>query len=198
MAKFREQIKLQILREQYVAYRLKNKIEITQEEARSYYKQNQEDFVAEPVISLSEIRVAIPPDATEADVDAARQEATAIYEKLLAGADFAATAKKQSSGPTASSGGALGTWKFNTELAPDYRKTAEGMTTGQVAPPYRDAKGFVLLRCDGWERTGYLPFEDVADKIRNHLNREAAAREMKKLSKELYKKSFVDIKINSF
>ena len=195
---FREQVKLQILREQYVAFRLKNKIEITEEEARAYYKQNHEEFEAEPVVALSEIRISIPPDATEADIEEAKTETSSIFTQLLAGADFAQTAKQHSSGPTASSGGSLGTWKIRTELAPNYRNAAESLKPGQMAPPYRDEKGYVILKCDKWENSGFLPFDDVKDKIQNQLRRQSAEREMEKLSKELYKKSFVDIKIEKF
>lgn len=198
IAEFRDRVKNQILREQYVRYRLKQNIEIGTEEARAYYKQNQEQFKAERVISLSEIRIPLGPDATEEEVEAAKQKTSAIYEKILAGGDFTELAKIHSDGPTASEGGSLGSWKVHSELSPSYSKAAEDLKPQQVAPPYRDDKGYVILRCDAWENSGYLKFEEVEDKIKSDLQRQAAQREMKKLAKELRKKSFVDIKIEEF
>ena len=54
-----------------------------------------------------------------------------------------------------------------------------------------------------WIQGGQIASEtgipsNYLSKIMNQLRRESAEREMKKLAKELYKKSFVDIKIESF
>lgn len=198
MGEFREKIKTQILREQYIQFRLKNKIEVTEEEARAYYKQHQEEFVAERVVSLSEIRISLPPESSEEQVLAAREKINTLYTQLLSGSDFAELAKKHSDGPTSSSGGSLGSWKLMTELSESYRKAAEQLNPDDLATPYRDDKGFVILRCDNWEQSGFLPYKAVADKIKIQLRREASEREMKDLAKELYKKSFVDIKIEEF
>jgi peptidyl-prolyl cis-trans isomerase SurA len=198
MAEFRNQVKNQILREQYVAFRLKNKIEVTEEDARAFYVQHQEEYLAERVVSLSEIRFAVPPEANEEQVTAARQRASEVYEKLVAGDDFAMLAKKHSAGPTASAGGSLGSWKLESELAPSYRKAAVTLKPGELASVYQDEKGFVILRCDSWDKSGYLPYEEVSGKIKLQLRKETAEREMKNLAKELFKKSFVDIKIDQF
>lgn len=198
IAEFREEVKTQILREQYVQYRLKSKVEIADEDARAYYKQYQEQFVAERIITLSEIRIALAPEATAEQEEQARQKVYVIYEKLLGGADFAAMAKDESDGPTASSGGELGSWKVDTELVPRYRNAASGLKPGELATPFKDEKGYVLLKCNGWDNAGYLPYEKVANEIKMRLQKETAQREMRNLAKELYKKSFVDIKIIEF
>ena len=198
MVDFRERIRLQILREQYVRYRLKEKVEIDDEEARAYYKQHQEDFVAEKVITLSEIRVGVPPDAAPEQIEAIKAKVSKIYEELLAGKDFAAIAKRYSDGPTASSGGDLGSWKIKSELAPSYRDAAEGLKEGDISTPYLDSKGYVILKCFGWKEEDYLPFEMVASKIKIKLQREAAQREMEKLAKELRAKSFVEVKVDNY
>lgn len=198
MSEFREKIKKQILREQYIQYRLKNKIEITEDEAKAYYKQNQEDFVAERIITLSELRISLPPESSEEQILATRERINTLYTQLLSGGDFAELAKRHSDGPTASSGGSLGSWKIKTELAESYRKAAEQLNPGDLATPYRDEKGFVILKCDSWEQSGFLSYKVVADKIKIFLRKEASERAMKDLAKELYKKSFVDIKIEEF
>ncbi len=193
---FREKIRLQILREQYVRYRLKERVEIDDEEARAYYKQHLEDFTAEKVVTLSEIRFSVSPDAPDEQKDVIKAKVSRIYEEILAGGDFGALAKIHSDGPTADSGGALGSWKMQSELASSYRDAVKGIKKGEVAPPYLDSKGYVILKCMGWKQESYLPFEDVVGKIKVKLQREAAQREMTKLAKELRAKSFVDIKVD--
>jgi len=198
MSEFREKIRLQILREQYVRYRLKEKVTIDDEEAKAYYKQHPEQFVAEKIITLSEIRIGVPPDTEPDQTQQIKTRVSKIYEELLAGGDFAALAKAKSEGPTANSGGDLGSWKVKSELSPSYREVAQDLKEGEISTPYLDSKGYVILKCIKWNEQTYLPFETVQNKIKVKLQREAAQTEMEKLAKELRAKSFVEVKIDKF
>lgn len=198
MDDLRDQVRKQILRERYVGFRMKDRIAVSEEEARTYYQNNPDEFIDDSRITLAEIRFNIPPDATQDDIRAVFERAASTYESLVAGADFAETARTASDGPTAKNGGLLGTFLLSKELKSTYQRAAEPLEQGKLSTVFRDTLGFFILKCLDRQVSGQRPFEDVREQIELKLRREASEREMRKLAQELYKKSYVDIKVKDF
>ncbi|MCB9476847.1 MAG: peptidyl-prolyl cis-trans isomerase [Deltaproteobacteria bacterium] len=198
MDEFRDQIRKQILTEQYVRFRLREKVDVTEEDARAYYQQHQDQYVADTRVSLREIRFNVPALATDAETKAIFDKAAATYESLLAGADFEQTARSVSNGSSAIKGGYLGTFLLDSELKRDYRRAVADLAPGQISTVFRDTAGFFILKVEDRSAEGTKAFEDVRDQIGMELRRDYSEREMRKLKAELYKKSFVDIKVEDF
>jgi len=201
LSEFREEVKKQFLREQYVSFRLKGRVEIREEDIKSYYDQHQDEFRKPPIVTISEIRLLIPPDATKEQVQEVYLAMNNMYEKLLTGSDFASFAKTYSKGQTASSGGVIGTFPLDPkQIRSDYYKAAFNLKKGEISTIHRfsDDTGFFILRCDERNEAGIKTLDEVRDIIQMKLQRQISEEEMSKLAKELYKKSFVDIKIQDF
>lgn len=194
----RDQIRKQIMRERYVSFRMKDRIAVSEDEARSYYQANPDQFVDDTRITLAEIRFNLPPDADPEAVRGVFERAAQTYESLLAGADFEETARSTSQGPTAKNGGYLGSFLMSKDLKPTYQRAAETLEPGQVSTVFRDTVGFFILKCLERTASGTRPFEDVREQIEMKLRKDLSEREMRKLAQELYKKSFVDIKVKEF
>ncbi|MCZ7586404.1 MAG: SurA N-terminal domain-containing protein [Deltaproteobacteria bacterium] len=79
MEEFRDEIRKRILREQYVRFRLKDKVEVDEEDVRAYYQQHPEEFVAGTTIGLAEIRFNLPAEADQEQVRAVFERAAATY-----------------------------------------------------------------------------------------------------------------------
>ncbi len=198
MKEFRDQIRNRILTEQYVGIRMKDRVKVTEEEARSYYQLHLDEYIADIKVSLAEIRFNLPADADDETVRRVFDEAASTYESLLAGADFGQVALERSDGSTAAKDGYLGEFLLGAQLKKTYRRAAENLEAGQVSTVYRDTAGFFILKCLDRSNAGSKPFEEVRDRIMMMLRNESSQREMQKLAKELYKKSYVDIKVEEF
>lgn len=195
MEEFRERLKLEIMRDQYIRFRIRDKLRIRDEDIQSYYDNNKSEFAAEPVVTIAEIRLNIPPEATELQAQEVFTKANEIYEKLLGGADFGQMVRAHSQGSTAADGGILGPFKLNSELKPLYSKAVSVLNVGQMSTIYRDQNGFFILKLLEKNESGVVPLEQVKDKIEMILHKKMVDIEMQRLAAELYKKSFVDIRV---
>jgi peptidyl-prolyl cis-trans isomerase SurA len=198
MKEFRDEIRNSILTDQYVGIRMKDRVKVSEEEALSYYQLHLNDYIADIRITLAEIRFNLPAAADEETIRQVFDEAASTYEALLAGADFEQTAREGSDGSTAKNGGVLGQFLLESQLKKTYKRAAENLESGQVSTVFRDTAGFFILKCLDRTNDGSKPFEEVRERIMIQLRNEASQREMQKLAKELYKKSYVDIKIDEF
>ncbi|HPM76655.1 MAG TPA: SurA N-terminal domain-containing protein [bacterium] len=196
MAEFRERIKLEILRDQYVSFRMRDKLRVKDEDIRAYYENHPEEFAGEPVVRIAEIRLNLPPNPSEEQVREIFVKINEVYEKLLAGGDFAELARQYSQGPTAADGGMMGSLKMNSQLKPVYNKAVTPLEVGKHSTIFRDENGFFILLLIEKTQVGLVPFAEVEDKIAMRLRKVAAEREMERLAQELYKKSFVDIRVH--
>jgi len=196
MNDFRERIKKEILREQYVSFRMRDKLRTRDEDIRAYYDQHPDEFASEQVVRIAELRVNAAPDVTEEQLKSIYAVINGLYEKLLGGADFAELARAHSQGSTAADGGVLGEFKIDSELQPTYRKAVAALKPGEFSTIYRDRNGFVILKLLEKKAGGALAFDEVKDKIAMVLRKQQADTEMDRLGAELRKKSYVDIRVN--
>jgi peptidyl-prolyl cis-trans isomerase SurA len=196
MQEFRDRVRTEILRDEYVHFRLRDKVRVRDEDVQAYYTLHPDEFAAEAIVKIAEIRLNLPPDADEAQLQGVYVTMNSVYEKLLAGEDFAALARAHSQGPTAADGGVLGEFKIETELQPTYRKAVLPLSPGQHSTVYRDRNGFVILKLLEKKSGGTMPLEQVREKIGMILRKQLGDQEMKRLGEELRKKSYVDIRVN--
>ncbi len=110
---------------------------------------------------LSLITVAALPDGaaatdkpTDADWARALADATAIYNELKGGADFATTAKAKSKDASATSGGLLGWVEAKDADYKDYFAEAKDAAVGALLGPTKDATGYHILHLDDKKAAG--------------------------------------------
>jgi len=95
---------------------------------------------------VDQVFVAVPPDATPGELEAARNDIEVVHRALLLpGADFAALARKYSHSPTAMDGGAMGRIKRG-QMPEAFEAAAWSLPLGTVSEPIRSPVGFHILR----------------------------------------------------
>ncbi|HEX3633601.1 MAG TPA: peptidylprolyl isomerase [Casimicrobiaceae bacterium] len=104
--------------------------------------------------------------------DEALALATRTRTKLVAGADFAATAKELSDDPTAkSTGGAIG-WFTRERMDPSFSQAAFDMkNVGDISEPIKSRFGYHLIRFEGRKPAEARPFETVQPLIMAELRK---------------------------
>ncbi len=110
----------------------------------------------------------VNPGAAKVTEAEARAKAEALRTRLLAGADFAATARAESEHPTSASGGDFGFVKPG-QFAPEIDRAIFALQPNQITEPLRDRFGFFLFRLEG-RRTA--PLEQVRQLLENSLRQQ--------------------------
>ncbi|MGC4028341.1 MAG: peptidylprolyl isomerase [Steroidobacteraceae bacterium] len=110
--------------------------------------------------NISHILIAIPQDATQAQVDDAEKRAQEVHDRASGGAeDFARLAVAYSSSQTALEGGSLG-WRKGPELPTFLAEIIGQLKVGDVSEPVRTPTGFHLVKLNGVRDTAGNPVED--------------------------------------
>jgi peptidyl-prolyl cis-trans isomerase D len=137
----------------------------TPEELTAEYENHLEDFERPETVRARHILIRVAADADEATVEAARARAQAIYDRAVAGEDFATLARETSEDTTASVGGELGEF-HRGQMVPAFEDAAFAAAAGEVVGPVRTSFGFHIIKVEAHEPGGLRPQEAVADELR--------------------------------
>lgn len=165
----------------------------TPNEVRAYYDQNPNLFTEPEKVKLSMIMLKVDPSSSKAVWDKAREEAQAIYQRLLKGADFAETARLHSGDDSAAKGGDLG-YIHRGMLPEKVESLLDGYTVGVVAEPVTLLQGIALVRLDERVPAKLRAFEEVEKRATELLMRERADQARKEAVGRLRSAANIEIK----
>ncbi|WP_052200901.1 peptidyl-prolyl cis-trans isomerase [Terriglobus sp. TAA 43] len=160
---------------------------------REYYEQHKADFAQPEQVRLSEILVPTAANADDTQIEAAQKSAQGIYDKLKGGADFAATAKSSSGGPTAAQGGDLGQFKHGA-LAQVLEDKTFPLPVGGFTEPIRTRQGYVILKVTEHQQAGSPPLEQVEGDVQNAMYQEAIQPALRAYLTKLREDAYLDVR----
>jgi peptidyl-prolyl cis-trans isomerase SurA len=140
-------------------------------------------------VDASHIMVACSQDADSATVEEAKKKAGEIYEKVVAGEDFATLAKELSDDKgSGQQGGSLG-WFGKGRMVKEFEDAVFALKEkGDFSTPVRSQFGFHIIRLN--DKRGITPLAQKRDQIINFLGRGSRSYELrKKAIDDLKKKS---------
>ncbi len=94
--------------------------------------------------------------------------AKAVIAELEGGADFAATAKAKSTGPSGPSGGDL-SWFGKGMMVPPFEQAVTGMVEGDISAPVQTQFGWHVIKLHETRLAEVPPLEEVRGEILNDL-----------------------------
>lgn len=100
------------------------------------------------------------------------EDAEAVRQMILEGADFAETAKQKSTGPSAPAGGALG-WFGPGAMVPAFEEAVEALAAGEVSAPVKTRFGFHIIKLNELRSQPAPAFEAVYDELAGALQQQA-------------------------
>ncbi len=106
--------------------------------------------------------------AETAALAAAEAKANDLLKQIRGGAAFEDIAKKNSDGPSAADGGALGMFKRG-QLAKELEDRTFAMKAGDVTDVIRTKQGYVILKVVDHQMAGIPPLKDALPKIQDAL-----------------------------
>ena len=209
---FKEQIRVGIVTQQVIGQEVGSKVqrEITDQDVKDWYDKHQKELEGAEEIGLSEILVSTEAPKPAADskptegqpaapaedparVAQAEAKAKQLLEQLHKGAKFEDLATKNSDGPTAAQGGALGNFKRG-ELAKDLEDKTFVLKPGETTDVIRTRQGFIILKVTGHRAAGVPPLKDIADKIREAIYSEKLEPAARAYLTKLRDDAYIDIK----
>jgi peptidyl-prolyl cis-trans isomerase D len=170
---------------------LQPQVTVTDREIELYYQDHRDEFRQEEQACASHILVKVRKgDSGEGhSEEEARKIAQDLLEKVRAGGDFAALAKKYSEDQgSAQNGGDLGCFPPG-RMVPEFDDAVFAMQPGQVSDLVKTQFGFHIIRLNSHREETVLPLAQVKDRIRASVTdqkvRELAERKSQALSDAL-------------
>lgn len=165
----KEQAKLNAVYEEMI-----KDVKVTDDDMNKYYKENKDSKYT---------------TQGEIEDEKSLKEANAIRAELVAGADFAETAKKKSTDPgTKDKGGSLGFVNYNdTQYVKEFMDGFKNLKEGEISQPVKSQFGYHIIKVTGVTDKGaevshilvaergeskVTPFEQVKDDIKSQLTQD--------------------------
>ncbi len=137
----RQQLTIGLLRQRDVLQR----IVVTPREIDQFLAKQTKQPSAGEEYNVSHILIAVPPNATPAQIAQAKQRADDVYQRASKGEDFGKLAVAYSNSEDALEGGSLG-WRQGSELPTFLTSLILSLKPGRVGAPLRTPTGFHIVK----------------------------------------------------
>ena len=144
-ARFREDIRNEIIMTRLREREVDNRITITDGEIENFIKTQQAQEGRGDEYNLSHILVTVPENASPEQIRVRSARAEQALAQINSGVDFRQVAATHSEAPDALKGGAMG-WREAAKLPTLFVDALKSMQGGGVSPILRSANGFHILR----------------------------------------------------
>jgi peptidyl-prolyl cis-trans isomerase C len=190
-AGIRSQIERGLAINELVKTRISDKIEISEKESRTFYDSHPELFKQPAQVKASHILIKVAPDADAEKKAAAAEKIERIQARLDKGGDFAALARENSEGPSASKGGDLGYFKRGTMVKP-FEDAAFALEINQVSGRVETMFGYHLIKVYDKKPEQTLVYADVKGDLAEHLKQQKVKQEVDIYLQDLKKKAKIE------
>ena len=161
--KFRDQLRTQLTIQQLLEKEVNNNITVSDSEVENFLTYRGDANIE---YNLSHILISVPEKSPPEAIQAAKDRAGKLAEKLNQGADFEQAAIASSQDQTALEGGNLG-WRKPGQLPALFVAALEKLQPGRISEPLRSAGGFHILKLND-KRGGNQP-QAVTQSLVRHI-----------------------------
>ena len=144
-AKFREEIREEIMISEIRRRRVENQVRITQRDVDRYLSTTEGRGAERHRYRIGHILIAVPDGASSEEIAQAHARARQVLDEIRAGADFATMAVTHSDGQQALEGGDLG-WRQASDLPTVFGEAVPRLEVGELTEPIRSPSGFHLVK----------------------------------------------------
>jgi peptidyl-prolyl cis-trans isomerase SurA len=144
-ARFREDIRNEIILARLREREVDNRISVTESEIENFLSAQQAQSGRSDEYNLSHILVTVPENASPEQIQARRNRAEQALEQIQKGADFRQVAATISEAPDSLQGGAMG-WRDAARLPSLFVDALKSLPVGGLSPILRSSNGFHILK----------------------------------------------------
>ncbi|MDE2429987.1 MAG: peptidylprolyl isomerase [Burkholderiales bacterium] len=147
-AKFREEIRDDIMMQRIREREVDSKIQISEAEVDNFLAAEAKSKIGKQELNLAQILVRIPENATAEQIALRRGRAEEVLQKLHTGGDFAKLAVTYSDSSEALKGGELG-WREQDRLPELFLNAISKLKVGEYSDIIRSSNGFHIIKLAG-------------------------------------------------
>lgn len=136
---------------------LEKRIEITEEEMKTYFEENKDQFAQAEQVQASHILVEDEATANE------------VAKKLAAGGDFAELAKEYSIDEGSSKEGGEVGYFGKGAMVPEFEEAAFSMEKGEISDPVKSEYGFHIIKVTDKKEAKEANYEESKEEIKSAL-----------------------------
>jgi parvulin-like peptidyl-prolyl isomerase len=167
------------------AKQLSEEVKLSEMDVQAYYNSHKGEYeeaqASHILIRFKGSRVPLKPNQKDLTEEEALAKVQEIRKKLLAGADFGATAKTESDDEgSAAKGGALGKFHRGQMVAP-FDEAAFSLPLGQISEPVKTPFGYHLIKV---ESRASKTFEEAKPEIEKQMKPKLAQAAMDKIKQQ--------------
>ena len=144
-AKFREDIRREIIMQRLREREVDNKVVVTESEIDNYLSADKNGANTRQELDLAQILIRVPENASADQIKTRRQHAEDILNQLKSGADFAKLAATYSESNEALNGGDLG-WRSQDRLPQLFLDATANLKPGEVSGIVKSGNGFHIVK----------------------------------------------------
>lgn len=165
---------------QYLQKEIIDKIILTEDKARAYYKDHPETFKSPEMVRARHILIKAEPGASDEEKKKSKARAEELLQKLKKGEDFAKLAAEVSDDTgTKAKGGDLDFFPKGT-MIPAFDEAAFSLKPGQLSKVVETEYGYHIIKVEEKKEALLEPYEKIAEKVKDQAlqeMRKAAATE---------------------
>jgi parvulin-like peptidyl-prolyl isomerase len=194
MEAYRKMLKKQILELKVLNTAVRSRVTVSDDEVKTYYKQNEKLVAGDRQAHLKQILVAVPDKASDADATTKKHVAEKVADLARGGTSFSELAKQYSDDDsTKASGGDLG-WVGKGVLVDALDDAMASMEPGDVRGPIKTDRGWVILQLVERKSGDVKPFDEIKEQLRKQLYDQQVEKAQQSWIRELRKKAHVDVR----
>jgi len=197
----REQIELlsnDFLATEYLKKEVIEKITVTEDDLKLYYKTHQEEFKTPAMVRARHILIRIAATATVDDKMKAKEKAAEILKKISAGEDFAKLASEFSDDAgTKTKGGDLGFFPMG-KTDPAFEKAAFSLQRGEISDIVETQLGFHIVMIEEKKDAILQPYDKIKNKVKDKVFNDFKKAKIDEFAEKAMKDAGVEVNLEPF
>ncbi len=189
---YKKQVQEGLLVSKVVNAEVRSHLTVLDSELQEAYKAKTDQYKVAGGQTVSHILFLLPPYPSEQDEQRLRAKAESVLQQLRHGGDFATLARQYSDGPSAETGGLLGTFRPG-ELLPGFEEAVAQLRPGEISDVVRTRVGFHVIRLEARQAGTMRPFEEVQEEIKSEILRDKTERKYQEWLESLRQQSYIKI-----
>jgi len=171
--------------------RFRNEVSVSEEELSRYFIAHRASFQEPAKVRYRRILVSVPEEAAAVDKEAAKERIDEVKKLVDAGGDFAGLARGFSDGVHAEDGGDCG-FTLWAEGLTTVEKRAFSLPAGEVSDIIVLPEGYAIIKVEEKHPATDPTIDDVRDRVRQMVERQAVNRELNAYVLELKKDAEIE------
>jgi peptidyl-prolyl cis-trans isomerase C len=149
-----------------VQTRIAPSVQVSDADARAFYDQNQQRMKTPPRVHVRHILIAVAPQASATDREAAHKKAQDLLQQLENGGDFAQLAAQNSNDTGSAARGGDLSWVQPGQMVPTFEKAAFALQQpNDLSPVVQTRFGFHIIQLVERQESQVVPFEQAKGRL---------------------------------